>query len=237
MKILFIYPHPDDESFGPAAVMHNLARNFHDVHLLTLTKGGATKERLKYKYSIKKMGEVRHKEMMKVAEVLRLKSITVLDFPDGELKELDPRDIESAIKDVVLKIEPYVIVSYPVHGISGYYDHLVTHAAVKRVYTELKEKKWFLRRLAFTTVDEKTAKLSKSVKLNFSKEDEIDCVIHNEEIDLNAAHSALDCYKTYKDVVESSGIRKLLAQPSYFEFFNENFEQPVNDLLDKLSGN
>ncbi|EGL81366.1 LmbE family protein [Caldalkalibacillus thermarum TA2.A1] len=37
MNILYIFPHPDDESFGPAAVMHQQIKAGHRVYLLTLT--------------------------------------------------------------------------------------------------------------------------------------------------------------------------------------------------------
>ncbi len=58
MRILYIFPHPDDESFGPANAMSKQVREGNEVYLLTLTKGGATKQRHKYGYSIKEMGEV-----------------------------------------------------------------------------------------------------------------------------------------------------------------------------------
>ena len=64
MKILYIYPHPDDESFGPGNVMHKQVREGHEVYLLTLTKGGATKMRFELNLSIEEMGEVRYKEML-----------------------------------------------------------------------------------------------------------------------------------------------------------------------------
>ena len=48
MRILYIYPHPDDESFGPAGVMAKQRREGHEVHLLTLTRGGATRQRHRY---------------------------------------------------------------------------------------------------------------------------------------------------------------------------------------------
>src|SRR5205085_11203502 len=136
MKILYIYPHPDDESYGPAHLMSKQRKDGHDVYLLTLTKGGATKQRHKYAYSIEKMGEVRYKEMLNVAKVLDLTGMTVLDLPDSGLKEMDPRDIEKAVKSEIEKIKPDVIVTYPVHGISGFHDHLITHGIVKRVYAE-----------------------------------------------------------------------------------------------------
>lgn len=56
MKILYIYPHPDDESFGPGHVMAKQVRDGHEVYLLTLTKGGATWQRFKYNHTIAEMG-------------------------------------------------------------------------------------------------------------------------------------------------------------------------------------
>ncbi|HEX7343805.1 MAG TPA: PIG-L family deacetylase, partial [bacterium] len=52
MRILYIYPHPDDESFGPARVISKQKRQGHEVYLLTLTRGGATKQRFKFNYTV-----------------------------------------------------------------------------------------------------------------------------------------------------------------------------------------
>ena len=134
MKILYIYPHPDDESFGPARAMSKQRRQGHDVYLFTLTKGGATKQRFKFGYTIEEMGEVRLKEMQEVARTLDLSGMTVLDLPDSGLKEMDPRDIEKVIADEMERIQPQVVVTYAVHGISGFHDNLVSQAVLKRVF-------------------------------------------------------------------------------------------------------
>lgn len=234
MKILYIYPHPDDESFGPAGVMSKQLRQGHEVHLLTLTRGGATKQREKYKYSVKKMGQVRLKEMEAVAKALNLSSLKVLDLPDSGLKEMDPREIEDVIREHIVEIEPFVVITYPAHGISGFQDHLVTHAAVKRVFVELREHKWFLRRLAFTTLPEREAKKIKKFSLNWSEKEEIDCVVELTDLDIENHLAALDCYKTYKDVIKSSGIKKLVTDKAYFEFYRESFDPPIDDLTTDL---
>jgi len=41
VNILYVFPHPDDESFGPAGVIDAQVKEGHQVYLLTLTKGGA----------------------------------------------------------------------------------------------------------------------------------------------------------------------------------------------------
>ena len=169
MKILYIFPHPDDESFGPAHAMSKQRRQGHEVYLLTLTKGGATKQRHKFNYSITEMGDVRYQEMLNVARVLDLSGLTVLDLPDSGLKETDPRDIERVILREMERIEPNIVVTYPVHGISVFHDHLVTHAVVKRVFIELKEKSSYLKHLAFSTITEDEASQSDYFHLNGSK--------------------------------------------------------------------
>ncbi|MFC1490653.1 PIG-L deacetylase family protein, partial [Candidatus Latescibacterota bacterium] len=111
MKILYIFPHPDDESFGPAAAIHSQVKNGHRVFLLTLTKGGATKQRHKLGLSIEEMGDIRFLEMLEVEKVLGLSGMTVLDFPDSGLKELDPRIIEKAVREHIEELKPDIVVT------------------------------------------------------------------------------------------------------------------------------
>jgi len=181
MKILYIFPHPDDESFGPAAAMSAQQRAGHEIYLLTLTKGGATKQRHKHGLSIKQMGEVRYKEMIGVEKVLGLKEMTVLDLTDSGLKEMDPREIEKAVRNEIEKIEPDILVTYPVHGISGFHDHLVIHPVMKRLYLIMKEEgAGYLKRLAFFTLSKKDVEMNvmnsnKPYHIHHSTEDAIDC--------------------------------------------------------------
>jgi LmbE family N-acetylglucosaminyl deacetylase len=63
MKILYIFPHPDDESFGPAPAIAAQKRARHEVYLLTLTKGEATKQRHRLGVSKAEMGQIRCEEM------------------------------------------------------------------------------------------------------------------------------------------------------------------------------
>jgi len=231
MRILYIYPHPDDESFGPAHVMHKQRREGHEVHLLTLTRGGATRQRHKYGYSVDEMGEVRRREMLGVAEALSLSGMTVLDLPDSGLKEMDPREIEEVVRRHILDLEPQVVVTYAVHGISGFHDHLVAHAVVKRVFTELRDSHEFLRRLALITLPEAMAAESTVFHLNGSTEEEIDCVVTVAEEDRQAALRALDCYVTFQETIGKTGIRDKVGDSWSFEIFQEDHDPPLDDLF------
>lgn len=231
MKVLYIYPHPDDESFGPATVMHKQRREGHEVYLLTLTKGGATKQRHKFNYSVDQMGEVRFKEMQDVANVLDLTDMTVLDLPDSGLKDMNPIEIENVIKDHIQKIKPDVLVSYNVDGISGFQDHLVAHAVVKRVYCELKEQnKEYPKRLAMYALRE-INDVGGDFKLKTSSDDDIDCEIKVDEMDKGKGLEALRCYQTYLPVIEKTHVMDRVGEPEYFEFFDEDYTPFATDLF------
>ena len=233
-KILYIFPHPDDESFGPANVMSLQRRQGHEVYLLTLTKGGATKQRHKYGYSIDEMGEVRYKEMIDVAKVLNLSEMTVLDLPDSGLKEMDPRDIERVIKLEIKKIKPDVIVTYAVHGISGFHDHLICHGVVKRVFVEMKEEVPYLKRLALFTITEESAKKQTHFKISGSTDKEIDIIVDVDDEDMQNAIKALDCYVTFKETIDASNIKDQIPKQVVFEIFREKHEPKLKDFFEKI---
>ncbi|MBV6478630.1 MAG: Mycothiol S-conjugate amidase [Ignavibacteria bacterium] len=234
MKVLYIFPHPDDESFGPATAMSKQIREGHEVYLLTLTKGGATKQRFKYNFSIDEMGEVRFKEMLNVKKVLNLTGMEILDLPDSGLKEMDPAEIEGVIEEHIIKVKPDVIVTYPVHGISGFHDHLVTHSAVKNVYCKLRDKEASPKRLAFYTVSKESADKQMHFKLSFSTDAEIDCIEHTNEEDLKNARAALDCYVTFKDTIDATGIKEQIPRDSAFEIFQKSYDPKLNSIFEKL---
>lgn len=234
MRVLYIFPHPDDESFGPARAIAAQRRQGHDVYLLTLTRGEATKVRHTFGWTLEQMGEARYREMLGVKEVLDLSDMRVLTLPDGGLEELDPCTIERIIREEILRVQPHVVVTFPIHGISGFRDHLVTHAAVKRVYVELHtpDHPW-LQRLAFFTVD--VAPSGFPWHVTVSKPEQIDCILHVTEADMEQFHRALDCYVTYKNVIAETRVHQYFDTHVPFELFRENHEPPLADLCAGLN--
>ncbi len=241
MKLLYVFPHPDDESFGPAAAMHAQLRAGHDVYLLTLTRGGATKQRHKLGLSVEQMGAVRHEEMRAVEKTLGITGMTVLDLPDSGMKHMDPRDIERVVTEHVQAVRPDVLVSYPVHGISGFHDHLVMHAVIKNVYLNLKDRGVdYLHRLAFFTVryqGDGTFKKGHDFIIKQSLDEEIDCSVPINEEDTAAMKRALACYETYQEVIEDTGVADMFSEAVHFEIYGEAFDPPLTDLTVSLGLN
>ena len=234
MRILYIFPHPDDESFGPAPAISSQLRQGHDVFLLTLTKGEATKQRFRLGVDKTQMGEIRFKEMLCVEKVLGLSDMTVLDLPDGDLKNMDPIEIENVVEDHVHKIKPDVLVTYAVHGISGFHDHLVSHAVVKRVFCKLKKEGGaYPKRLAFFTRMGEVITDGK-FRLEISNDDEIAFIETCSEEDMVKFREALDCYETYQEVIEASRVKEVTTNEVPFEIFGEKINRPLKSLSDGL---
>jgi N-acetylglucosamine malate deacetylase 2 len=233
MRILYVFPHPDDESFGPARAIAAQRRQGHDVYLLTLTRGEATKVRHKFGWTLEQMGEARYREMVDVRTTLDLTGMQVLNFPDGGLKELDPLMIEKVIRDEILRVKPHVVVTFPIHGISGFHDHIVTHFAVTRVYLELHgpEHPW-LQRLAFFTLVSAPAEFPWHV--NVTAPAEIDCAFQVTDADMGLFHEALNCYVTYADVIAQTKIHHVFNREVHFELFCEDQKPPFEDLCEGL---
>jgi LmbE family N-acetylglucosaminyl deacetylase len=234
-SLLYIFPHPDDESFGPAPVLDRQRRAGHDVHLLTLTRGEATSQRERLGYSKAQMAEARYQEMQDVADVLDLTSLTVLEYPDGALAELNPLVLEDEIGARIHDLAPDVVVTYPVHGVSGHPDHLVCHAVTKRVACALRrDGVAYPKRLAFFTLLPAPEDDERPDHLQHSPAGLIDCVVPVSDADLDAGREALDCYATYQPVIEAQRPLRTVKDGVAFELYGERHDPRLSDLLDGL---
>jgi LmbE family N-acetylglucosaminyl deacetylase len=232
---LYVFPHPDDECFGPVPGIARQLREGHDVHLLTLTRGEATSQRERLGYSKAEMAETRYQEMQDVADTLGLTSLTVLEYSDGELAELNPLVLEDEVADHLHDTEPDVVITYPVHGVSGHPDHLVTHAIVKRVACALRsDGAPFPRRLAFFTLPPPSEDADRAAHLRHSPSALIDCELPIETVDLDAGRAALYCYETYRPVIEKHQPLESVGDHLSYEIFGETHDPPLSSLLENL---
>lgn len=235
MTFLYVFPHPDDEAFGPGPAIARQVREGHTVHLLILTKGGATKVRHNLGLSVEEMGEVRARELACSAEVLGA-HLTLLDFPDGGLQDLDPRVLEDAIAENVRRIRPDVLVTYAAFGNSGHPDHLVGHAVVKRVFCAMGDEPHAPKRLALFTLVEGEMGDEAAEHLRGVKPERVGARVAFSDEDARKGHEALACYETYREVVEAHQPLKAVAQGIGFELFGETVEAPLDDLTAGIGG-
>ena len=93
----------------------------------------------------------------------------------------------------------------------------------------------YLKRLSFFTLTEGQASASPDVhNLSGSTDDEIDCLAEATDEDMDTFRRALDCYVTYREMIERTGIRDSLDRTIAFEIFGEQHDPPLTDLTADL---
>lgn len=235
---MYIFPHPDDESFGPAGAIHQQIKEGNEVILLTFTKGGATKVRHQLGLSVQQMGEVRQKEMFKVKTTLGISEMTILDYTDGGLAKLNPLVLEQEVRKWLQLYQPDVVITYPVHGGSGHHDHITLHHVIKRLFYERLPELPFWKRLAFFTVvdTEKPMFLEGGVpRVTQTRHEDISVILTLTEEDVNAMKKALQCYETYQEMVKTTNVIDRIGNKIFFELENERFETPLSSVIEAIA--
>ncbi|MAT39021.1 MAG: hypothetical protein CL946_05395 [Ectothiorhodospiraceae bacterium] len=234
-KILFIFPHPDDEAFtaGGTLARYGLSGDA-EVHLYTMTRGEASRIVQLLKLSPDELARRREEEIQRSSEILGVASFRQGEYADKGMHLLDPRIIERDIEDYIRSIEPNVIVTFDVQGGSGHSDHIVVHHIVKRVFCEMKESVDYLRRLAFVSLPEELVN-DWPRKVFGVPWDQIDAAVdvsayNDKEREAILAHESMR-----QDFEDNNFNNWMLWETEYYSFFQESHQPPLGDLLSGLN--
>jgi LmbE family N-acetylglucosaminyl deacetylase len=124
--VLGIAAHPDDLDFGASGSMATFADSGADVHYLILTDGG--KGSSDPNMTPAQLTALRKKEQETALKILGGKTVTFLDYPDGELevtlklKKDIVRVIRTIKPDVVVTMDPSMLYSAE-RGFINHPDH------------------------------------------------------------------------------------------------------------------
>ena len=144
-KLLAVFAHPDDETFGPGATLAKYAGEGVAVHVIMATRGEAGENHLKNKTK-KSLAEIREHELRNADKILGIKQIDFLNFVDGELRQNIYFDIANKIINKIKTFKPQVIVTFEPHGISGHLDHVAMSFITTYAYlqTDIPQKLYYI---------------------------------------------------------------------------------------------
>ena len=141
-KLVCVFAHPDDEAFGPGGAIIHYSK-YCEVHIICVTDGGAG--RSSDKALATKLAEVRKHEMEESAKVLGVKTVTFLDFSDGELCNNNYHKIAESIQNHLDRLRPDTLLTFNLDGVSGHLDHV----AVAMITSYLFEKLAYAKNLLY----------------------------------------------------------------------------------------
>lgn len=123
-RILCIFAHPDDETFGPGGTIAKYADMGHETFLATATKGEAGMLGDPPLATRENIGEVRAKELECAARILGIKKVFHMGFVDGTLVDTPLESLLERSVYAIRKFRPHVIISFGPDGVSGHPDHV-----------------------------------------------------------------------------------------------------------------
>lgn len=137
MKILLVFAHPDDESYGPGGTIARYAQEGAEIHLLTMTRGESGNLGPCKSLPRDEVAKLRTAELQCAAEQLGVQQLIIGDFPDGKLNE-SAGDAKAFIRDRLRQIDPDVVITFHDRGITGHPDHIAASNWVTEVVRDRK---------------------------------------------------------------------------------------------------
>ncbi|HTS24671.1 MAG TPA: PIG-L family deacetylase [Bryobacteraceae bacterium] len=124
-KLLAVLAHPDDESLGFGGTFARYAAEGVETYLVTATRG----ERGRFGSLGKggdpvEVGRVREAELRAAAAALGIHEVSLLNYPDGAVDQVQATTAIRAVVSHIRRIQPDVIVTFGPEGAYGHPDHI-----------------------------------------------------------------------------------------------------------------
>lgn len=125
LKLLAVLAHPDDESLGFGGTLARYAAEGVETYLVTATRGEAGRfGSLGKPGDPVEAGRVREAELRAAANVLGVREVSILGYPDGAVDQVPSAIAIRAIAFHIRRIRPHVIVTFGPEGGYGHPDHI-----------------------------------------------------------------------------------------------------------------
>lgn len=120
-SVLVVAAHADDEALGCSGTIAKHIYNGDNVHVLLMTDGVSARSGIN---DIKK----RLASSQAAAKLLKLTSLTNLDFPDNQMDSVPLLKIVKQVEKIIEELKPEIIYTHHISDLN--IDHQVTHKAV-----------------------------------------------------------------------------------------------------------
>jgi LmbE family N-acetylglucosaminyl deacetylase len=121
-RMVAMFAHPDDESFGPAGTLALLSKDY-DIHLITATRGEAG-ENHREDAGTRPLAEVRTEEVRTAAQALGIQNVHILNFPDSGLCNTLFGTVLKETEQICKLVKPEKIITFEPKGLTGHMDHI-----------------------------------------------------------------------------------------------------------------
>lgn len=142
-RLLYIYAHPDDESFGVAGVSRLYADQGAHISLVTATRGDAGRAGEPPICSRAELPACRESELRDAARILGIADVTVLDYRDKQLSEAPSDTIRRELVQVIRRHRPQLVVTFDPDGANRHPDHVAISRFASDAIAAACDPRWY----------------------------------------------------------------------------------------------
>jgi LmbE family N-acetylglucosaminyl deacetylase len=140
-RLLAVWAHPDDESFGPVGTLR-LARDVGwQTAIICATRGAAGQLGDLALGDQQTVGDLREAELRCACKQIGVDQLYLWHHPDGGLRNVPPATLSNDVLVVMRHWQPTIVITFGPDGITGHPDHIAvstaTTAAFHRLRSEL----------------------------------------------------------------------------------------------------
>lgn len=123
VRVLGLFPHPDDESYAAGAALAQCAAAGLPTGVLCATRGEAGFDRRGYARRPAELAQRRSAELLRACRALGVELVGFLDWPDGDLVAVDPDVAQRSLRSWFATWRPTVLLTLGADGVYGSRDH------------------------------------------------------------------------------------------------------------------
>ena len=142
-SLLYVYAHPDDESFGVAGITRMYADQGADIAIVTATRGDAGRAGEPPLCSRDELPARREAELREAAAILGIGHVRLLDYLDKHLAEAPPDKIRRELVEAIRRHRPQVVVTFDPNGANLHPDHVAISRFAGDAIAAAEDPRWY----------------------------------------------------------------------------------------------
>jgi len=228
-RVLAVFPHPDDESYGPAGTLFRIGREADTATaVFIMTRGEASSMGPEKGLTPDEVAALRRERLVQVDQALGLDALLIGEFRDGGMAYTPLQEMADAVGACLDALQPQVVIAHDARGVNAHPDHIAAHWSVRAALATRPGIR--LAMLAYLSDVVEQVK----PRLMFATPDEaVDCIIELEGAEIDAKERCLTIHEALITLGDAPDNDRIVRPPiERYAFLAENHAPPIRSLFE-----
>jgi LmbE family N-acetylglucosaminyl deacetylase len=142
-SLLFVFAHPDDESFSGAGTAMKYAAEGAKTVLVTATMGDKGKVGDPPVCAAHDLAKTREQELKEAAKIIGFDELHLLDYRDRELSAAPADVMRQRLVTIIRRVRPAVVFTFDPNGFNVHSDHVAISRFTADAVAAAADERWF----------------------------------------------------------------------------------------------